>query len=497
MKKIYYFLTVFLTGLTITAVELTVSHLVAPYFGASLLVWTNVIGIILAGLALGYYIGGRIADKYPNPKYLYLIILLSGILFLIIPFLIKPFASFAITNPFTELTSSTATIFVASFFIIVLLFFPPVTLLATVSPYLIKLLNVNNKKIGQTSGKIFAIGTIGSIIGTFLPAFLFIPFLGSKETILFFGGLMIFLGILGIFKNKIKFLSSIIIILPLFSNNLFNIKNTQGTILETETPYQYIQVKEENQKKYLYFNEGTGPQTIHDPNSILTNSYYDYFTPLPYLLPNQKDLNVLILGLGAGSMTNQYQYFFKNKYNLNIDGVELDPKVTDIAKKYFNLKTQNLTIYNQDARFFLKTTDKKYDLILIDAYKQYYLPEHLVTTEFFNELKEKLNPNGLIASNFVTMTQNQLFYSVNNTISSVFNNLYYFQIPGLYNYLIISSNQELNFEKLKNVKNKKLAVILKYFQTIKKYQPTQDQIFTDNKTPISIMTDLMLIKELK
>ncbi len=490
----FLYITVFFTGLSITAIELTISRIIAPYFGASILVWTNVIAIVLAGLALGYYIGGRIADKYPQSKYLFYIILSAGILFLIVPFLVKPLASVIILNPFTS-QSSSLTILLASFFTIILLFMIPITFLAVTSPYIIKLISTDNKNIGNTSGKVFSIGTIGSIIGTFLPALLFIPFLGSKQTILFFACLLIFISAMGLIKNKLKIFTLIIFILPLSLANILPVKNSSGIILETESPYQYIQVIQKDSKKYLIFNEGAGIQTLFNENSVLSGSYYDYFTPLPYLLPKTKNLNILILGLAAGNMNNQYHHFFKN---FQIDGVEIDRKVIEIAKEHFQLNEKNLNIYNQDARIFLKTTDKKYDLILMDVYKQHYLPEHMVTSEFFAEIKQKLNPNGIFAANIVsTSDKDKLFKSINNTIAKNFQKLYYLRIPNHYNYLVYASDKKIDFSSLRQIKNKQLTPVLQELKNIKKYTPDNNQVFTDDKSPVGMLTDLMILKKMQ
>lgn len=493
----FLYLTIFLTGLSITAIELTISRIIAPYFGASILVWTNIIAIILSGLALGYYLGGKIADKYPQPKYLFYTIFSSGIILLIIPFLVKPLASKILINPFTS-QSSSLTILLASFLTIVILFMIPITLLAFTSPYIIKLTSKDNKTIGQTSGKVFSIGTIGSIIGTFLPALLFIPFLGSKQTILFFACLLIIISIIGLLKNKFKFASIIILTIPLSLTNTLPVKSNSHTILEKESPYQYIQVIQKDSKKYLLFNEGSGIQTPFNKKDILSYAYYDYYTPLPYLLPKKKKLNILILGLAAGNMNNQYHHFFNKKYALKIDGVEIDQNVIDIAKKHFHLNQENLNIYNQDARIFLKTTNEKYDLILMDIYKQHYLPEHMATTEFFSEIKQKLNKNGIFAINIIsTSKKSQLFKSINNTIAKNFKKTYYLNIPNYLNYLVYASNKKINFPKLQQIKHQKLKPVLQEFKNIKKYTPDNNQIFTDNKSPVGILTDLMLYQKIK
>ena len=169
--------TVFVTGMSIMAIEMSASRLVAPFFGTSLVVWTNIIGLIMLSLSVGYYYGGRLADRRPEWALLYKLITGAGIGMFIIPYIANPVMSYA--------ASGTVGTFLGSLIAVVLLFIVPFTLLGMVAPFVIKLAANTIDDVGNTAGSIYALSTVGSIIGTYLPALLFIPWLGTRRTILF------------------------------------------------------------------------------------------------------------------------------------------------------------------------------------------------------------------------------------------------------------------------------------------------------------------------
>lgn len=286
----------------------------------------------------------------------------SGILFLIIPFAIKPLTSFIDISILTTQSASIA-IFLSSLIITILLFSLPLLLLGMVSPFIIKLYSLSQVgRIGELAGKVFAVSTIGSILGTFLPTLYFIPVLGTRATINIFAILLIFLGLFSFKKNKmrISILMFLLLLIIFFSNTA--IKASPNLIFEDESAYQYIQVKKDKAgTNYLIFNEGGGIQSVYNSEKVLTGMYYDYFNILPYLvnpaltsdverdwsgINSEEVKKALILGLAGGTIATQFNYFFKDA--IEIEGVEIDKKVIDVAKKYFGLNDSIVKIYNQD-----------------------------------------------------------------------------------------------------------------------------------------------------
>jgi len=498
MKKFYLLILAFTSGLTIMAVEMSASRLMAPYFGTSTFVWTNIIGIIMISLSIGYYLGGKLADKHPRLNFILKTIIIACICLLIIPFIIKPLVAFIMERIIT-FEAATVIIFVGSLITVSLLFILPIVILGMVSPYIIKLLSLHDPNIGKDAGLVFSISTIGSILGAFLPVLVFIPWIGTRKTIIIFSLILIFICLLGLIKGKAKILA-LLLITPLWGINFTEIKDTQGKVYETESAYQYIQVKDDQSYRYLLLNEGLGISSLYRINSdnVLTGYYYDYYNILPYISGNSQKQDILILGLAGGIISTQLDHFFSADYDLHIDGVEIDKKVIETAKNYFNLENNSLEIHNLDARNYLRFSDKKYNSIIIDAYSvQHYIPFHLTTEEFFTQVKGALKTNGVVAINVnATSKDSQLLRSISNTMLKVFKNVYFIHIADeSWNYMVIASDSDINWKNLKQNKYPELnSVVNNAFAKEEKiaYYPQYDYL-TDDKAPVEFMTEKMII----
>ncbi len=497
MQKVYLLILSFTSGLTIMAVEISASRLIAPYFGTSTFVWTNIIGVIMVALAIGYFIGGKLADSQPKLKLLLKIILVACFILLLIPFITKPLVEF-ISQFVLILQSATFLIFAGSLLTVSLLFIVPIILLGIVSPFIIKLLSLIDPQVGKDAGLVFSISTVGSILGTFLPVLVFIPYFGTRKTIIIFSLILIFIVLLGFVKNKWG-LILFILISPVFALPLPKIKDAQGAVFEDESVYQYMQVVDENDYRVLKINEGYGIFSVLNKNNILTNYYYDYYNLLPYLDGNAKQQDILILGLAGGTISTQLNHFFANDYDLHIDGVEIDKKLIDLANKYFNLQNNSLTVYNLDGRNFLDYTDKQYNGIIIDTYaNQLYISFHLTTKEFFESVKKHLKARGVVAMNVnATSTDSPLLKNITNTMKLVFNNVYLVRSKNeSWNFMVIASDHDLDFEWLQSI-NHDPALDLVITRTIKNNQKVDyDNNFgylTDDKAPIEHLTDWMIL----
>lgn len=484
------------------AMEISASRLLAPYFGTSLFVWTNIIGIVLIALSCGYYFGGKLADRVPQLNILLRLILAAGILFLIIPWIIKPLTSFIDISTLTNQPASVA-IFISSLVVTAICFSLPLFLLGMVSPYVIKLYSISHEShIGELAGKVFAVSTVGSILGTFLPTLYFIPVLGTRATINIFAIILILVGSLSFKNNKSRLAALVLLPLAIISFTKTTIKDSPDLIFEDESAYQYISVIQDREGiKYLLFNEGGGIQSIYDSNRILTDSYYDYFNILPYLIESDKTKRALIIGLAGGTVANQLHYFFGE--DIEIEGVEIDKKVIDVAQKYFSLDESIVKIYNQDGRIFLRNTSEKYDIIIVDAYRdELYIPWTLTTLEFWSLIKDRLAKEGIVAININSVfRESDLLNSVSNTMASVFNNTYITKTQaGVWNYMITASQNQLDFKSIANLISDKelqdLAAVFINRAEIVKYDD-QHMVLTDNRAPIEFMTEMMGLDYLK
>ncbi|MFV2040806.1 MAG: fused MFS/spermidine synthase, partial [Candidatus Hydrothermarchaeales archaeon] len=359
--------TAFVSGMSIMALEMSASRLLAPYFGTSLFVWTNIIGITMISLSIGYYYGGKIADMKTDSKPMFRMLLGTGSFAVLIPFI----APLVMSVSQGAVSSGSAGVFYGSMIGTILLFAPPLTVLGGVSPYVIRLFASETGSYGTVAGRVFAVSTVGSILGTFLPVLLLIPVLGTKQTILIFGVALIVLGLIGLGKQGL----SLVALLLLFTTFLVgSARPGEGVIFEKESVHNYIQVVERGGVRYLKLNEGYAYHSIYNPDSVTVGGVWDYFNILPLLKQDAED--ALIIGLAGGTVAREYRFFFPD---LAVDGVELDSEIIRVGNTYFDMAGANLKTYNMDGRSFLKSTDKEYDIVIVDAYKQPYIPFHLTT----------------------------------------------------------------------------------------------------------------------
>lgn len=492
-----YYAVAFFSGLAVMGVEITSSRLLAPYFGTSLFVWTNVIGVILIALSLGYYLGGKISEKNSSLKTLFGIIFFAGAFVAVIPFVIRPIAGFIYFDS-TVLTSASLFIALGSFFLTSILFFVPMMLLGMVSPFLIKLASLKRNDVGRVAGQIFAVGTVGSIVGTFLPVLILIPTVGTRLTILIFAGILLVIGLIGLSPRGL-FIFIPFLAVPFGMLNSA-VKLSPNIIYQTESPFQYIRVERgSDETRYLVYNEGGGVQSVFNPNNVFTGNYFDIAAVLPAINDGKK---VLIVGLAGGTISRSMSFLFGEQLGFHIDGVEIDPKVTSVAMKYFDLEQSKLTLINADGRNQLAFNDSMYDIIFVDAYaNQIYIPFHLATTEFFKIAESRLSGGGIFAINVNASSEDStLLRSISNTISGVFPYTYKMRVGRSWNYIIFAGDRPIDFGRLA----KPEFIISEFFDLAQKIPAQVSKVeydsrvplLTDDWAPLEYMTDSMIWKEL-
>jgi len=475
--KIYKYIleiTVFICGAVVMIFELVGSRILGPYFGTSIFIWTSLIGIILGSLSLGYYLGGKIADKEPNLNNLSLIVFLSSISILL-TFIIKDFFLIILQNSISDIR-------ITSIIASLVLFLPTSFFLGMVSPYAAKLKLDSLSTSGSTVGNLYAISTTGSIIGTFLSGFYLIPNFGTNKLLIILSLTLIIVSLsLSVKKNiKIKWLFFIIIIVGYFLFNSFNFSFGKSEFVDIDTAYNRIWIYD-----YDYSETGGSAKRVmsigsenHSSmflnNSELVNEYTKYYHLANFFNPNFK--TTLMFG-GAGY---SYPKDFLLKYSeATIDVVEIDPMVTELAKKYFKLEeNQRLTVYHQDGRVYLNKTQKKYDVIFGDAFSSYYsIPYQLTTREAIQKKYDILNDDGIVILNIISSIEGekgQFLRAEYATYKSIFPNVYLFPVTHpdcgsiVQNIILIalkseqkqvfnSNNLELN-EYLKHLWNKEIKI---------------------------------------
>ena len=370
-NKIFLYLTEFFAGMSVMAVELGASRLLAPYFSSSQIVWTIIIGTIMIAMALGNIYGGRSADRNPNPDKLYGRILVAAIWIAAIPVLGK-YIILAI-SALLIFTVSSNFLIIAAFAACMVIFVFPLFLLGTVTPSLAKYSVDSLDDSGRTVGTLGAFNTVGSIIGTFLPTFVTIPAVGTSITFLIFAGILMILSLLYFIsahagKRKIAVAIVCFLLCSAFGHsNSFAFWEPSLTY-EGESIYNYLQVREDEERAILSTNVLFGVQSVYMKEDGLTGMYYDYAMAAPLMAGQEQpgDCDVLILGMGTGTYATQCRKYFGE--DMNIEGVEIDGKITDLAREYFALP-DDVEVTTYDGRAYLNAVDKKYDVIMVDAYQ--------------------------------------------------------------------------------------------------------------------------------
>lgn len=427
-----YAFIVFCSGALIMILEMTASRVLAPYLGTSIIVWTSLIGVVLAFLALGAFAGGRLADKHLSPKILSLILTaaaLSTICTALLHTLVSSFTSQSIPNLHLA-TVVTATILLAV----------PGFFFGMVAPYVIRLSLVNIATSGALIGRLYALSTAGSIIGTFLGGFVLISFFGSTQILY---GIALAMFLLSILIYSKKSLLKLVIVIPFVSFML--VSEHYGTPLAAdgkprliETPYNVIVVSQEETGLRPWRTLATDPGAfqsaiyVHDPDTLAL-AYTRFFALGPYI--NPKATSVLMLGGGAYSVPRWLLHPDTplDQKALRVDVVELDPNMTQVAKDRFTLKDDpRMRIIHDDARRFLNRSTKSYDLVFVDVFGSYYnIPFHVGTVEAAQAMRRAVAPGGALIMNVIASVEGEyslLFQAIYGSLASAFAEVHVFVV---------------------------------------------------------------------
>lgn len=508
MKR-YIYLTVFVSGMTTLGIEFAASRLLGSVFGTSNLVWASIIGLILIYLTVGYTLGGRWADKDPSQTKFYTLLLWGSFTAGIVPFIARP-VLMAAADAFDQLQVG---VLLGAFSAVLVLLVVPITLLGTITPFAIRLVLTDTQEAGKTAGRIYAISTLGSFLGTFTPDLLLIPWLGTRWTFVVFSIALSLVGLIGSYlaggwKAFVKWIWMPIVILILgFIWGQGPIKDHPGQIYEKESSYNYIQVLEEDGYRFLRLNEGQGIHSIYHPDRI---AYWGtwmqvlpapFFNPPPYLSGDVDKM--AIIGLAAGTSARQASAAFGP---IPIDGYEIDQEIINVGREYFGMDFSNLNPITQDGRWGLAHSDTKYSLISIDAYRPPYIPWHLTTREFFQEVYQHLDADGSLALNVGRVPQDEkLLSGLVATIQTVFPSVYVIDVPGTFNsmiYATVAPSQWQNLEKnlvylmQEGSPDPTLVMAIEIALRNQRPLPEGGQVFTDDKAPIEQITNQMVLNSI-
>jgi spermidine synthase len=445
-------------------IEMVAGRILAPFVGVSIYTWTSIIGVILAGISIGAYIGGRLVDRFPTRKTLGWLLLLSGISALTI-------------IPLTTLVAAyrfPLSLMMRIFLVTSIIFFIPGCILGTISPVVVRLTLKNLDNAGNTIGKIYAFSTLGAIIGTFATGFLLISWMGTRSIILTMGIVLILASVFSgaLFKTKKAAIIFLIVASPciwgihnfLYKNQLSNttylykesdyytIKLTKTTGHDNKTPLEAM-ILDHLIHSYVALN---------NPLHIEYEYERIYRDVLKWKLNKNDRFKSLTIGGGGYTFPRYMEVFYPNAH---IDVVEIDPEVTKIVYNNLGLpKNTKIRTYNEDGRWYVMNCKEKYDIVFTDAYNDISIPYHLTTKEFMEQIKGVMNPGGILMSNIIDNFQKGAFLpSYMKTLREVFGqkNVYLISVsPDFKNtkistFIVVAGNGDINIKDFSDhIKNR-------------------------------------------
>jgi spermidine synthase len=383
---------VFVVGSASLGAEIAAARLMAPFFGASTIVWANTIGVVLVALSAGYWLGGRLGDRRPDLRSLCFVVAASAALLAVVPFVAQPFFDVSVD----ALDEISAGAFVGSLVAVLFLVAVPVLMLGTVSPWAIRLSVPDVEHAGRVAGRLYAISTVGSLVGTMLAALVLIPFLGTQRTFIAFA---IALGVAAAAGLGWRWIALPIALAGVAAIPVGSVKGAGDgdVIYEADTEHQYVRVVEQDDgDRLLELNEGQAVHSLYRPGEYLTGDVWDGYLVLPFTSLDAPPGRIAILGNAAGTTARAYGRYFPAT---EISGVEIDGELTEVGERFFDLRNPNLTTYHEDARPWLRRSEGGYDAIMVDAYRQPYIPFYLATREFFELVRDRLAPGGVVIVN--------------------------------------------------------------------------------------------------
>jgi predicted membrane-bound spermidine synthase len=513
-------LAVFTSGMAALAIEMAASRLLGNVFGTSNLVWANIIGLILVYLTAGYFLGGRWADRRPEPSVFYRIMAWAALTTGLVPVISRP----VLLAAAGAVESVDAAVVLGSFASVLVLFSVPITLMGCISPFAIRLAIREVRGAGNVAGRLYAVSTLGSILGTFLPVLLLIPAIGTNRTFFFFAGVLLLVALTGLFRTDRR-LGWLHLWMPALLGILYlagtggSIKQSTGQIFERESSYNYIQVLEADgihppclvdveldDVRLLRLNEGEGVHSIYSPEQLLTCGTWDYFLAAPFFNPPPTEPSAVhslgIVGLAAGTAARQYTAVFGP---IPIEGYEIDPAIIEIGRMMFDMNEPNLTALALDGRWGLAhSRQDRFSVIAVDAYRPPYIPPHLTTREFFRLIRDKLTPDGVVTINVARLPDDRrLIDGLAATLQTVFPSVFVVDVPQSMNSILYATVQPSSADNLaanlgflagRNGIHPDLLTVLEWTLANIRPTPTGGPVFTDDWAPIEQLTNAMVIR---
>lgn len=493
-----------MAGISTLAIEFTASRLLQTVYGTSNIVWANVIGLVLLSLTAGYFIGGRLADRRPDAGLFYGLVSVAG--FCAVAFLLL--TSAVLRGAAGAMAALDVGAVAGSLLLVVLALVVPVTLLGCLSPFAVRLAVRDVSEAGRVSGRLYAISTLGSLLGTYLPVLLVIPLAGSRLTAVLFGSLLLLVGLAGVWRTgrtgRGRVLALPLLLVPVVAFGLRGgLKAYDDQIYEAESAYNYIQVIREGDCNYLLLNEGQAYHSFYcDGGRVPEISVWSIMLAAPYFNAQPRPpQRMAVVGLAAGTIPKQFSRVFGP---IAIDGIELDPAIIAAGRDYFALDETNIRAIAGDGRYELARLAGRYDVITIDAYKVPYIPWHLTTREFFGEVAGRLSDTGVLAINVGRAPNDRrLVDAVGATLLTVFPTVHAIDVPGTLNTILVATHQpttaanlSANLAALPAAADPLLGDALRTAAANLATVGAGGPILTDDRAPVETISDSIVIRYL-
>ncbi len=441
MRHLPLYTIVFVSGAVVLAIEILGTRVLGPFYGVNLFLWSALITVTLAALSLGYVVGGRWADRNPRFSALGTTLAIAGVWLLATIWLKRPVLTAV------EPLGLRGAVLVSSF----LLFFVPLTLLGMTSPYAIRLRAESLGEVGRTSGDIYAISTVASVAAALATGFYLIPHLGVNRLIAVCGAALIGAALIALRAGRARGTgaAAALAVLPFLlgaaasKSPIARVGEPLGLAYHVQSPYADLRVVDWEDQRLLLVDGGT--HTIVDRDTFNSNFPYAVVMDIPKFMFDAPGDAVLV-GLGGGSVARNYY-----RAGWRVDSVEIDPYMKRIAEEYFSCDAESSAVRVMDGRQYFLTTDKQYDLVLLDAFGSSSIPFHLVTREAFGLVKEHMKPGAILAMNIEARTWHDiLVHSLAATLREHFAHVLALPIAEppntLGNLILLASDRELTFD---------------------------------------------------
>jgi MFS family permease len=503
--RAWLFLATFAAGFAITGIEIALGRLLAPHFGSSLTVWAAIIASIIGALSVGYPIGGWLADRRPGPLLPLAMLLIGGLLGAAMGVLAPHWLRTALAG-----VGFTGFAFWGRLSAVLLTFGIPCVLLAGVAPAVLRATLRDRTTAGRDAGVLYSLGSVGSVLGILLPALWWIPLLGLRVTFLLLGAAAVVpaaLGLLAFFGSrrwKTASISVLLLLSLIAVPEASRLPDGPGTdvLYDRDSGLQRIRVVAEDstdhRRRWLQLNEGWSVHSWLIEPDFATGEVWDWMALTALLpTPHGERTDILIVGLAGGTVSNLITRPLSPLLpDFAITGIELDPVVIEVADRFFDLDRSHLETIAADGRTWLRASDREFDLIILDAYRQPSIPDHLATVEYFEDVRAHLAPGGLAVLNvFSSSERSRVLDGIAATWTAVFRDAQIIAGPatnGFASHLLFGGPavpidaQKFEPETIPPALRHGWALL---GQTRTLRPPVDESPWTDDRAPVELLTD--------